>query len=74
MSEASLMSDELRKHIGVAGEPLVTEMEKGMLRKFVDAIGDPNPLWSDEEYAKKTSKSRCREALTAVVSGNSSSP
>ena len=54
MSEASVMTDELRKQIGVEGEPLVVEMEKGMLRKFVDAIGDPNPLWSDEEYAKKT--------------------
>ena len=24
------------------------------IRKFVDGIGDPNPLWSDEEYVKKT--------------------
>ena len=24
------------------------------IRKFADGIGDPNPLWSDEEYAKKT--------------------
>ncbi len=54
MSEASVMTDELRKQIGVEGEPLVVEMEKGMLRKFVDAIGDPNPLWSDEEHAKKS--------------------
>ena len=24
------------------------------IRKFADGIGDPNPLWSDEEYARKT--------------------
>ena len=22
--------------------------------KFAEGIGDPNPLWSDEEYARKT--------------------
>jgi len=24
------------------------------VRKFADGIGDPNPLWSDAEYARKT--------------------
>lgn len=27
---------------------------KGALNNFVNAIGDPNPLWRDEEYAKKS--------------------
>ncbi len=27
---------------------------KDAIRHFADGIGDPNPLWCDEEYAKKT--------------------
>jgi len=32
----------------------VTEIEKGAIKKFARAIDDPNPLWQDEEYAKRT--------------------
>jgi len=31
-----------------------TEAVKDSIRHFADGIGDPNPLWRDEEYAKKT--------------------
>ncbi len=54
MAGDTLITDELRKTIGVAKQSTTIEMEKGMLRQFVDAIGDPNPLWSDEEHAKKS--------------------
>ena len=54
MAGDTLITDEMRKQIGVAKQSTTIEMEKGMLRQFVDAIGDPNPLWSDEEYAKKS--------------------
>ncbi len=30
------------------------EVTKRAIKKFVDAIGDPNPLWRDEDYAKMT--------------------
>lgn len=30
------------------------EATRGAIRRFVDGIGDPNPLWRDEDYAKKT--------------------
>jgi acyl dehydratase len=30
------------------------EVEKGHIRKFAQAIGDDNPLYWDEEYAKKS--------------------
>ena len=30
------------------------EVTKRAIRRFVDAIGDPNPLWRDREYAVKT--------------------
>ncbi len=30
------------------------EATRGAIRRFADGIGDPNPLWRDEEYAKRT--------------------
>jgi len=30
------------------------EVEKGHIRRFAQAIGDDNPLYHDEEYAKKS--------------------
>lgn len=55
MAETSLIPEELKKLVGqVVMKPLVFEIEKGTLRKFAQAIEDPNPLWQDEEYAKKT--------------------
>ena len=49
--------NELRRRIGsyfsvVYGNREVT---KDAVRHFVEGIGDPNPLWVDEEYARKTS-------------------
>lgn len=34
-------------------EPEYFEVEKGAIRKFATAIGDENPVYFDEEYAKK---------------------
>jgi len=36
------------------GEPLVWEVERGAIRRFADAVGDPNPLYRDVEYAKNS--------------------
>ena len=48
-----IITDEMKKALGVPSEPVTIEIEKGMIRKFAEAIEDPNPLWQDEEYAKK---------------------
>ncbi|MHB1420297.1 MAG: MaoC family dehydratase N-terminal domain-containing protein [Bacillota bacterium] len=40
--------------IGLVGEPFTEEVEKGAIRKFAEAVGDPNPIYRDEEYAKTT--------------------
>ncbi len=51
----AVITEEMRKRaIGIETEPVVIEIEKGMIRKFAEAIGDPNPLWQDEAYAKKS--------------------
>ena len=52
MAEENII-DEMRAAIGRQSEPGVVEIEKGMIRKFVEAIEDPNPLWQDEEYARR---------------------
>ncbi len=49
-----LSIEELKSKIGVEGPPLVYEIEKGMIRRFAQAVGDPNPLWQDEGYAAKS--------------------
>lgn len=54
MSEGSVITDEVRNAIGMEFGPYVYEVEKGAIRKFAEAIGDPNPLWQDEEYASKS--------------------
>jgi hypothetical protein len=41
-----------RSLIGQRSEPFWVEVEKGAIRKFADAIGDPNPLYRDEAYAR----------------------
>lgn len=40
--------------IGLTGPQYVFEVEKRHIRQFAEAIGDKNPLYFDEEYAKST--------------------
>ena len=54
MTEESAITEELRNMVGVAAEPEVFEVEKGHIRRFAKAVGDPNPLWQDEAYARKS--------------------
>ena len=54
MAEGSSGIEGLRDKIGVEREVGVYEIEKGMIRKFALAVGDPNPLWQDEEYARES--------------------
>lgn len=39
---------------GLTGTQFVFDVEKRHIRQFVEAIGDSNPLYVDEEYASKT--------------------
>ena len=49
-----MLSEEVAKLIGKGGDVRVAEVEKGGIKRFADAIGDPNPLYYDEEYARKS--------------------
>ncbi len=53
MADESVITDEMRQAVGVESEPSVFEIEKAAIRRWAEAIGDPNPLYHDEEHAKK---------------------
>ncbi len=54
MAEETVITPEMRAAIGVESEPYVNEVEKGAIIKFAEAIGDTNPIFHDEEAARKT--------------------
>ena len=47
-----------REFIGRASQPLVVEVEKGHIRRFVEAIGDPDPIYVDEAAARAAGHAR----------------
>lgn len=53
-SQQSVITEEMKKLIGVESKPVIYEVEAGAIRRFAEAIADPNPLYYDEEYAKKS--------------------
>ena len=38
--------------IGRESEPVLHEVEKGAIQRFVEALGDPNPIYVDEDAAR----------------------
>ena len=54
MAENAAVTDEMKKWIGRESEANVIPIEKFMVKKFAIATDDNNPLWQDEEYAKKS--------------------
>jgi len=53
MAGDSVITEEMKKLIGVETDPTIVLVEKEPIRRFADAIGDPNPLYHDEEYVRK---------------------
>ena len=47
MSTATSVIDRLRARIGKDGSSSEATVEAGHLRRFAEAIGDPNPRWAD---------------------------
>ena len=54
MANSSLITDELRKLIGVTLDTIIFKVEEGAIQRYAQAIGDPNPLFNDPDYAGKT--------------------
>lgn len=46
--------EKLKEMIGKESEPYEIEIEKGTIWRLAEAIGDPNPLWQNEDKAKRS--------------------
>ncbi len=51
-AQPSLITDEMRAHIGKRGEPVIHEVDKTSVRMFARAVGHTDPVFYDEEAAK----------------------
>ncbi|UCC59300.1 MAG: MaoC family dehydratase N-terminal domain-containing protein [Dehalococcoidia bacterium] len=49
-----MISEEVQPFIGKTAAPIIREVEKGAVRRYADAVGNNNPVYSDEEYAVKS--------------------
>lgn len=49
-----MLPEEVTKFIGQSGEVIVLEIDKGSIRRFVEATDDPKPIYLDEEYARNS--------------------
>lgn len=58
MANNSLITDELRKLIGVLVEPTIYKVEEGAIKRYAEAIGDPNPIYNDADYASNSKYGR----------------
>ena len=54
MPGESVITQEMLDAIGVESEPITHEVEGGAIVRFAQAIGDLNPVFNDEEAARKT--------------------
>jgi hypothetical protein len=48
VSATTSVVDRLRARIGKPGAPVTHDVEAGHVRRFAEAIGDPNPRWRKE--------------------------
>tara|TARA_B100001029_G_scaffold161112_1_gene149615 strand:- start:571 stop:1026 length:456 start_codon:yes stop_codon:yes gene_type:complete len=52
--ENTIIPKSLQNAIGVESDPITYEIEKGHIARFAEAIGDENPLYSDEIKARNS--------------------
>jgi acyl dehydratase len=53
MPRSSVITPEMRSQIGTTGRPVTFDIEKGAIRKYAEAVEDPNPLWVNETLARE---------------------
>jgi acyl dehydratase len=49
-----IVTDEAKALIGKESEPYTVDIERGAIRRFAEAIADPNPVFNDEKSARRT--------------------
>ena len=53
-SETTAITQELRSFIGLESKPVTYEIERHAVERFACAVGDPNPLYTNEDMAKNS--------------------
>src|SRR5437588_12854600 len=53
MAEGGLITQEMRDAIGVEADPWTVEVDKTAVRMFARAVGHTDPVFYDEEEAKR---------------------
>lgn len=49
-----MIPEEVARFIGKSGDTVMMEVERGAIKKYADAVDDPNPAYWDEEYANNS--------------------
>ncbi len=49
-----MLPEEVTNFIGKAQDVRIFEVEKGAIKRFAEAVGEQNPLYLDEEYARNS--------------------
>ena len=52
MTSNEIITDEMRSFIGLESDPLTYVVEKHSIEHFARAIGESNPIYFDEQFAK----------------------
>jgi acyl dehydratase len=58
VANGSLITDDLRKLVGVTLDTIIFKVEEGAIQRYAEAIDDPNPLFNELDYARKTKYGR----------------
>ena len=54
-SASNGITEDIRSFIGIESDPVTYEIERHAVERFACAVGDPNPLYTDEIAARKSS-------------------
>ena len=49
-----MIPEEVTNLLDKTGDTMIMEVEKGAIKRYADAIGDYNPLYWDDDYAKNS--------------------
>src|SRR5262249_52487658 len=61
-------------HVGRSSTPLTVEVERGHIRRFAEAIGDPDPIYRDEAAARAAGYERVPAPPTFAVALRANDP
>ena len=67
MNDEPVISKELESLLNVEFGPEVYEIEKGMVRRFAEAIDDPNPAWQQVTPPTFPCRPGAHRAFTSTV-------